>query len=647
MNAAALAPDPSTAAPVFIPDGVFAEKVTEVQHYTDRLFRFRITRPQSFRFRSGEFVMIGLPNAEKPVFRAYSIASPSWDEEIEFFSIKVPDGPLTEHLQKIRVGDTVLMRKKPTGTLVNDALLPGRRVYMFSTGTGIAPFASLVRDPETYEKFDEVILTHTCREVAELAYGVELVRNRLNDPPGFNVGQVGGVLVVTADGRTLVAADLFPDGSHGSGVMAFDLTTGSPKWARPVRANPTLVLDDRNQRVIAQEAGPGSSRAFTYDLSTGERLETIYDTQHGTLCNMTVTADSRRLLMTSCNDASVGEWALDGATPAGPALSEPGWMTGWNLWDFGTQVAMYDPGGQLHLRGLSTDALVPAPDGLNLDAWSWFLSDGRLMNVFPARDQVVVYDANLANPIRFAADIPDQPNAMAWSRDGSVLVVGAGDNDDIVVIDVPGQREKFRLHTGDGRSLGLDVTPDGSRLFAGSDSEVAAVFDLSTGERVGSLTGVANTTVSPDGTLVAGSSFDGTITFWSTRTFQRVGQPLSGSTSFSNSIQFTFDGRLLITSGLDNTQRIWDVAARRQIGPEIPVEEWTVAIAADSTRIAFNHADGVRLMDIDRDRLRAAACRVAGRALTQDEWRQYIGGTPAQMCASVAVTGLSLTSTPD
>ncbi len=191
------------------------------------------------------------------------------------------------------------------------------------------------------------------------------------------------------------------------------------------------------------------------------------------------------------------------------------------------------------------------------------------------------------------------------------------------------------------------MTPDGSRLFAGSDSEVAAVFDLSTGERVGSLTGVANTTVSPDGTLVAGSSFDGTITFWSTRTFQRVGQPLSGSTSFSNSIQFTFDGRLLITSGLDNTQRIWDVATRRQIGPEIPVEEWTVAIAADSARIAFNHADGVRLMDIDRDRLRAAACRVAARELTQDEWRQYIGGTPAQMCASVAVTGLSLTSTPD
>jgi len=173
----------STAETAFpIPAGVFAETVTEVQHYTDRLFRFRLTRPQSFRFRSGEFVMIGLPNAEKPVFRAYSICSPAWDEELEFYSIKVPDGPLTEHLQKIQPGDTVLMRKKPTGTLVNDALIPGKRLWMFSTGTGIAPFASLIRDPETYEKFEQVILCHTCRLNAELQYGHDLVAALKEDP---------------------------------------------------------------------------------------------------------------------------------------------------------------------------------------------------------------------------------------------------------------------------------------------------------------------------------------------------------------------------------------------------------------------------------------------------------------------------------
>ncbi|MBB4004126.1 ferredoxin--NADP reductase [Aurantimonas endophytica] len=181
MNSLAAQSEP-TQEPAFpIPAGVFAERVTAVRHYTDTLFSFRITRPQSFRFRTGEFVMIGLPNAEKPVFRAYSIASPSWDEELEFFSIKVPNGPLTEHLQKIAVGDTVLMRKKSTGTLVLDALIPGKRLFLFSTGTGIAPFAGVVRDPETYEKFDQVILTQTCRSQAELRYGRDLVENARSD----------------------------------------------------------------------------------------------------------------------------------------------------------------------------------------------------------------------------------------------------------------------------------------------------------------------------------------------------------------------------------------------------------------------------------------------------------------------------------
>ncbi|MER8463193.1 ferredoxin--NADP reductase [Mesorhizobium sp. M1396] len=165
-----------------IPANVYAETVVSVKHYTDRLFSFRITRPRSLRFRSGEFVMIGLPNAEKPVYRAYSVASPAWDEELEFFSIKVPDGPLTSELQKIQVGDTIIMRQKSTGTLVVDALTPAKRLFMISTGTGIAPFASLLRDPDTYEKFEQVILTHTCRDNAELTYGQELVAALESDP---------------------------------------------------------------------------------------------------------------------------------------------------------------------------------------------------------------------------------------------------------------------------------------------------------------------------------------------------------------------------------------------------------------------------------------------------------------------------------
>ena len=159
-----------------------AQTVTDVKHYTDRLFSFRVTRPASLRFRSGEFVMIGLmgdPHPEtgkqKPLLRAYSIASPSWDEELEFYSIKVPDGPLTSRLQHIKVGDEIILRPKPVGTLVQDALLPGKRLWFFATGTGFAPFASLLREPQTYEDYDEIIITHTCREVGELTYGRDLI----------------------------------------------------------------------------------------------------------------------------------------------------------------------------------------------------------------------------------------------------------------------------------------------------------------------------------------------------------------------------------------------------------------------------------------------------------------------------------------
>ncbi len=160
-----------------------AQTVTAVHHYTDDLFSFRVTRPASLRFRSGEFVMIGLMGDNgKPLLRAYSIASPSWDEELQFYSIKVQDGPLTSKLQHIKPGDQVILRPKPVGTLVHDALLPGKRIWFFATGTGIAPYASLLREPETYERFDEVILTHTCRDVAELKFGEELIAETLVDP---------------------------------------------------------------------------------------------------------------------------------------------------------------------------------------------------------------------------------------------------------------------------------------------------------------------------------------------------------------------------------------------------------------------------------------------------------------------------------
>lgn len=147
------------------------EKVLSVRHWTDNLFSFVTTRDPAFRFENGQFTMIGLKVAERPLLRAYSMVSASHEEQLEFFSIKVPDGPLTSRLQHLKAGDSVMVSRKPTGTLVLGNLLPGRRLYLLGTGTGLAPFLSLIKGPETYECFEQVVLVHGCRTVAELAYG--------------------------------------------------------------------------------------------------------------------------------------------------------------------------------------------------------------------------------------------------------------------------------------------------------------------------------------------------------------------------------------------------------------------------------------------------------------------------------------------
>ena len=158
------------------------QKVTYVKHWSENLFSFRIKRPKSFKFRSGEFVMIGLPDQNnKPILRAYSIASPSWSEELEFYSIIVKDGPLTFKLKNIQINDEIILMPKSTGTLVLDALKPGKRLFLFSSGTGFAPFASLIREPETYEKYNKVIVTHTCRTVKELDYSKNILNECSSD----------------------------------------------------------------------------------------------------------------------------------------------------------------------------------------------------------------------------------------------------------------------------------------------------------------------------------------------------------------------------------------------------------------------------------------------------------------------------------
>ena len=159
----------------------YREKVLSVRHWTDTLFSFTATRDTGFRFQNGQFAMIGLEIDGRPLMRAYSMASANHEDALEFFSIKVADGPLTSRLQKIREGDTILVGRKATGTLIADNLIPGNRLLLLSTGTGLAPFASLIKDPEVYERYGSIILVHGCRQVSELAYGEELVAKLRDD----------------------------------------------------------------------------------------------------------------------------------------------------------------------------------------------------------------------------------------------------------------------------------------------------------------------------------------------------------------------------------------------------------------------------------------------------------------------------------
>ena len=159
----------------------FLQKVLSVTHWADNLFSFQIERPKDFKFKSGEFVMIGLPDSEKPILRAYSICSPNWDEKLEFYSIIVENGPLTSKLKDIKINDDIVLMSKSTGTLILDAVKPAKRLFLLSTGTGFAPFSSIIRDPETYEKFEQVIVTHTCRYKDELHYSEKVINECLND----------------------------------------------------------------------------------------------------------------------------------------------------------------------------------------------------------------------------------------------------------------------------------------------------------------------------------------------------------------------------------------------------------------------------------------------------------------------------------
>jgi ferredoxin--NADP+ reductase len=252
---------------------IATERVTHVRHWNENLFSFRTTRDPGFRFESGHFVMVGLEVGGRPLLRAYSIASPNWESHLEFLSIKVPDGPLTSRLQNLAVGDAVLVSRKPTGTLVLHDLRPGKNLYLLGTGTGLAPFMSVVQDPETYERFDKVVVVHGTRKVSDLAYSTFLteelpaheflgdtVRAKLIYLPTVTrepFRQQGRVTELIAGGTLAEAAGLPPLDPQRDRFML----CGSPAMLEDCRR----LLDERGFSVSPRTGEPGDyviERAF-------------------------------------------------------------------------------------------------------------------------------------------------------------------------------------------------------------------------------------------------------------------------------------------------------------------------------------------------------------------------------------------------
>jgi ferredoxin--NADP+ reductase len=229
------------------------EQVVSVRHWTDRLFSFRTTRNPSFRFRNGQFTMMGLETEGRPLLRAYSLVSANYEEELEFFSIKVPNGPLTSRLRHVREGDQVIVSRKATGTLVLDNLKPGRNLFLLGTGTGLAPLLSIIKDPETYERFERVVIVHGCRWIADLAYGDliadglpkdefvgELLREKLDYYPTVtreSFRHNGRISLLLRSGKLAEDLDLPPINPNADRFML----CGSPAMLADISA----ILDQR------------------------------------------------------------------------------------------------------------------------------------------------------------------------------------------------------------------------------------------------------------------------------------------------------------------------------------------------------------------------------------------------------------------
>ncbi|MDQ1520494.1 MAG: hypothetical protein QOI55_1567 [Actinomycetota bacterium] len=460
---------------------------------------------------------------------------------------------------------------------------------------------------------------------------------RINDPPASGTGDTGA-LRVTPDRSEVVAAAF-----DKPMMMGYDLRSGKRLWRRAQEVNGNIFIDPLAHVVWGQEAGFGSSRMFAFDLTTGERVAEELNGQHGTVCDVRASPDNRTIALASCNEGTIALWARDGRTATGAPLEPPGWASGLDLWSpDGRYVAAFrtdsdrtelvDVRGGTHERARGVSA-----SQMNTPA---FRPDNVLQSVVGDKNHVVEFDpkTRLTHDTGIALPGTQVISNVAVRIDHHLSVYGMEDGK-VDVIDTARGRVVRTIDTDLGPVYGVALNRDRTRIFAAGQKEEAQVFDMRTGKKVATLaTPAANLILSPDRKLVATNAFNGTITFYDSTTLRRAGDPMTGGTAFAAQMEFTPDGRTLITSGLDSTMRLFDVASRRQLGVGIPITSGGAAIAPDSKQIAITTDRGVQLLAIDPGALRHAACRAAGRNLTLAEWRQYVGGPPVRLCREWSMT---------
>jgi len=452
------------------------------------------------------------------------------------------------------------------------------------------------------------------------------VELRLNDGPA--AAQVATELAVTTDGSILVAGS-----TEGHGVQAFDLTTGEPMWADPRSYNADFAVDERRGVVWATEPAPGASVLVGIDLQTGERTGLTREGQHGTPCEVEIDRPQRFLVVASCNEGSISVWSLDGATAATTGFGPPGTFFSIGNWVDDGRVVIHEPGVGSFFVDIESGTRTPFPD----DEFgpTIFHSDGRRFRVEFGADRIVTTMPD-GTETSLDVELPGEQFAflLEWNERSGVFAAAAEGGDTVSFVDPVTGRTTGSIEPHVGAILNLSMPADGSRLAVAGQDETVEVYDVAQRTLIGRVeSSGASVVFSRDGQLLAVGSFNGRLSVFDGETLEPDGDRLTGGTAYPVRVEFNGDSSILFSAGTDNAMRFWDVATRTQIGPAIAVIDPWFDVSPSGDEVAATTPAGVQRFTLDRDELRAAACRIAGRELTEDEERRFVGEPVGQLCS--------------